>query len=104
MANDLLKFMSYDPETVSLHVRLETGQLDYLTDGLSPNNARRMSASSAISREGGDRDSLLPTWDSLKSNSVAGAEDDSGSMIGREVRISHGFQGVPCTTGKTSNS
>lgn len=53
-----------------------------------------MSTSSVGSRgtTGGDRDSLLPSWDALKSNNTEGGksgdggEDDGGSVSTREVR------------------
>lgn len=95
----LLKDESTPPPPLSSLLRSfphssETGKLDYLTEGgLSPNNGRRMSTSSVGSRsQGGDRDSLLPTWDALKSNaseggskSGDGADDDCMSSSVREV-------------------
>ena len=65
----------------------ETGALDYLTEGLSPNvGGRRCSTSSVGSRSGaGDRDSLLPSAPESASSSSGGREDDALSTSTREV-------------------
>lgn len=67
----------------------ETGALDYLTEGLSPNGGgRRCSTSSVGSRSGaGDRDSLLPPAPESASSSSGGRDDDALSTSTREVCV-----------------
>lgn len=63
-----------------------------------------MSTSSVGSRGtmgGGDRDSLLPSWDALKSNTTEGGsksgdgnEDDSASASGKEGQVRFFFSNI----------
>lgn len=69
----------------------ETGKLDYLTDGQSPNGGRRMSTSSVGSRTG-DRDSLLPGQESCSSLLGGVPDDDALSSSTHEVRYCHGSE------------
>lgn len=86
MAHAMPRIYRYFLQTRMRAAAIDTGKLDYLTDGLSP---RRMSTSSVGSRgAGSDRDSLLPTWpDSRRSVNGAGADDDA-SMSGSTREVS----------------